>query len=448
MEALLLARIQFAVTIGFHFLFPPITIGLAWLLVVFEWIGWRKNDEQYARLGKFFGELFAITFAVGVATGIVMEFQFGTNWAEYSKYVGDIFGAPLAAEGVFAFFLESFFVGVYLFARGRISKGAHWFSALMVAVGATLSAFWIIVANSWQQTPAGYVINETLGRAELTDFWAAVFNPSTMIRYLHTVNASIITGAFFVVAASAYMILKGRDTELMKKAMRISLLVAFIASILQAEPLGSRHATQVAHTQPEKLAVLEGVYKTQTNATFLIFGYPVSDPEPRIVAPIGIPGLLSILVGGSPDTEVKGINEFPKENLAPLWLPFVSYHNMVELGLFFILYAGAGLILLWRKKLYEWKWFLRIGVLTLPLALAASQFGWIAAEVGRQPWVVWKILRTEHAHSTNVSAGEIMISLVVLSLIYTLLGAVWIFLLKKKVDHGVPELKGGKEVTA
>ncbi len=448
MDALLLARIQFAVTVGFHFLFPPITIGLAWILVIFEWIGWKKGDKQYARIGKFFGDLFAVTFAVGVATGIVMEFQFGTNWAEYSKYVGDIFGAPLAAEGVFAFFLESFFVGVYLFARGRISKGAHWFSALMVAFGATLSAFWIIVANSWQQTPAGYTINETLGRAELTDFWAAVFNPSTMIRYLHTVNASIITGAFFVVAASAYMIIKGRDTELMKKAMKIGLIVAFISSILQAEPLGSRHATQVAHTQPEKLAVIEGVYKTSTNVPMLIFGFPVSEPEPHVVAPIGVPSLLSILVGGSPDTEIKGVDAFPKEDIAPLWLPFVSYHNMVGLGLFFILYAGVALFLNYRKKLYDMKWYLWIGVLTLPAALSASQFGWIAAEVGRQPWVVWKILRTSDAHSTNVAASDILISLVILSLIYSLLGAIWIFLLKRKVDHGVPELKGRKEVAA
>ena len=182
LDPLILSRIQFALTVGFHFLFPPLTIGLAWLLVVVEYRGWRRGDEDYVGAGRFFGKLLGLTFAVGVATGIVMEFQFGTNWAEYSKFVGDIFGAPLAAEGIFAFFLESTFLGLYLFGRGRVSKGVHWFSALMVAVGSTLSAFWILVANSWQQTPAGYVLRS--GRAELTDFWAAVFNPSTLWRLL------------------------------------------------------------------------------------------------------------------------------------------------------------------------------------------------------------------------------------------------------------------------
>ena len=217
MDAVLLARIQFAVTIGFHFIFPPLSIGLAWLLVIFEWRGWRRGDEAYVRLGRFFAKLLALTFAVGVATGIVMEFQFGTNWAEYSKYVGDIFGAPLAAEGVFAFFLESGFLGLYLFGRGRVSKGVHWFSILMVAVGATLSAFWIIVANSWQQTPAGFVVRN--GRAELASFWDAVFNPSTLPRFFHTVDAALIAGAFVVAGVAAWLLRHGRDVDLAKKAL-------------------------------------------------------------------------------------------------------------------------------------------------------------------------------------------------------------------------------------
>ncbi|MFA6573763.1 MAG: cytochrome ubiquinol oxidase subunit I, partial [Patescibacteria group bacterium] len=214
MDQVLLARIQFALTIGFHFIFPPLTIGLAWMLVIFEAIGWKKNDEVYAIIGKFFGKILGLIFAVGVATGIVMEFQFGTNWAEYSKFVGDIFGAPLAAEGVFAFFLESTFLGLYIFGREKVSKGVHWFSILMVAVGSTISGFWILVANSWQQTPAGFVVQN--GRAELTDFWAAVFNPSTLPRFYHTIDASLISGAFFVAGVSAYFLLKGKHLEFAK----------------------------------------------------------------------------------------------------------------------------------------------------------------------------------------------------------------------------------------
>ncbi|MEA2062081.1 MAG: cytochrome ubiquinol oxidase subunit I, partial [Gemmatimonadota bacterium] len=218
LDTLFLSRLQFALTIGFHFLFPPLSVGLAWLIVVIEWLGWKRGDEDYVRAGRFFGKILGLTFAVGVATGIVMEFQFGTNWAEYSKFVGDIFGAPLAAEAVFAFFLESTFLGLFLFGRGRVSKGVHWFSSLMVASGSILSAFWIIVANSWQQTPAGFVIRN--GRAELTDFAAAVFNPSTFHRFFHTVLACLIAGAFLMAGISAYLILKNKGMAVAGRKQR------------------------------------------------------------------------------------------------------------------------------------------------------------------------------------------------------------------------------------
>ncbi|MHB9014322.1 MAG: cytochrome ubiquinol oxidase subunit I, partial [Ignavibacteriaceae bacterium] len=226
MDTVLLSRIQFAMTIGFHFLFPPVSIGLAWLLVIIESFGFKRKEEVYVRLGKFFGKILALTFSVGVATGIVMEFQFGTNWAEYSKFVGDIFGAPLAAEGVFAFFLESTFLGLYLFGRDKVSNGVHLFSIWMVAIGATISAFWIIVAGSWMQTPAGYIIKN--GRAELTNFWDAVFNPSTVIRFLHTVDAALIAGAFMVAGVSAYLILKNKETELAKRSMKIAVYFGLV----------------------------------------------------------------------------------------------------------------------------------------------------------------------------------------------------------------------------
>jgi len=433
MDALFLARLQFALTIGFHFLFPPISIGLAWLLVIMEGLGWRKNDELYVRMGKFFGKLLALTFAVGVATGIVMEFQFGMNWAAYSKFVGDIFGAPLAAEGIFAFFLESGFLGLYLFGRNKVSKAVHWFSILMVAVGATISAFWIIVANSWQQTPAGYVLRN--GRAELTNFYDAVFNPSTVIRYLHTVDAALIAGAFFVAGIAAYLILKKKEVDLAKRAIKIAVVFGLITSLLELMPFGHEHARQVARTQPEKFAAIEGLYTTQSGAPLVFFAIPIVKP-PELKARIELSGLLSWMTFGDVNAQIKGINEFPAENIPPLWLTFVSFHNMVVLGLYFIGVTLYAYIQLRRKKLFETTWLLKLFVWSIPLPLAACQLGWIAAEVGRQPWIVYGLLRTSEAHSASVTVEEIMFSIILFGLVYLLLGILYIYILVREVKHG------------
>jgi cytochrome bd ubiquinol oxidase subunit I len=438
MDALFLARIQFALTIGFHFLFPPISIGLAWLLVLMEGIGWRKNDELYVRMGKFFGKLLGLTFAVGVATGIVMEFQFGTNWAPYSKFVGDIFGAPLAAEGIFAFFLESGFLGLYLFGRNKVSKGVHWFSIFMVAVGATISAFWIIVANSWQQTPAGYVLRNN--RAELTSFYDAVFNPSTVIRYLHTVDAAFIAGAFFVAGIAAYLILKGKEVELAKKAITIAIVFGLITSLLELMPFGHEHAKQVARTQPEKFAAIEGLYTSQSGAPLVFFAVPISHP-PELKAKIELSGLLSWMAFGDVNARIQGINEFPAENIPPLWLTFVSFHNMVVLGLYFIAVTLYAVIQLRRKKLFKTKWLLKLFVWSIPLPLAACQLGWITAEVGRQPWIVYGLLRTSEAHSVTVTAEEILFSIILFGLIYLLLGSLYVYILVREVKHGPQSVK-------
>ena len=438
MDALFLARLQFALTIGFHFLFPPISIGLAWLLVIMEGLGWRKGDEGYVRMGKFFGKLLALTFAVGVATGIVMEFQFGTNWAVYSKFVGDIFGAPLAAEGIFAFFLESGFLGLYLFGRHKVSKAVHWFSILMVAVGATISAFWIIVANSWQQTPAGYVLRN--GRAELTSFYDAVFNPSTVIRFLHTVDAALIAGAFFVAGIAAYLILKEKEVELAKRAMKIAVIFGLITSLLELMPFGHEHARQVARTQPEKFAAIEGMYTTQSGAPLIFFAIPFTKP-PELKAKIELSGLLSWMTFGDVNAQIKGINEFPPENIPPLWLTFVSFHNMVVLGLYFIGVTLYAYIQLRRKKLFETTWLLKLFIWSIPLPLAACQLGWIAAEVGRQPWIVYGLLRTSEAHSANVTAEEILFSIILFGLVYLLLGILYIYILVREVNHGPQSAK-------
>ncbi|MFH2036739.1 MAG: cytochrome ubiquinol oxidase subunit I [Candidatus Zixiibacteriota bacterium] len=437
-DPVLLARLQFALTIGFHFIFPPISIGLAWMLVIVEWIGWRKKDPVYRRVGKFFAKLLALTFAVGVATGIVMEFQFGTNWAEYSKFVGDIFGAPLAAEGVFAFFLESTFLGLYLFGRGKVSDGVHWFSIFMVAFGATISAFWILVANSWQQTPAGFIIQN--GRAEMTSFVEAVFNPSTMIRFYHTIDAALITGVFVMAGVASYLLLKKNSVEVAKKALKLAVIVGLAASLLELYPFGHEHAVQVAKTQPEKLAALEGIIDGQTKAPMLPFGVPSGKP-PHIYLPIEIPGLLSWMIYGDTEAYIQGVNDFSPEEIPPIFLTFVSFHNMVLLGMLFIGLTALGVWLLYKKKIYETRWYLKLLLYAMPLPVIACQLGWITAEVGRQPWAVYKVLKTADAISLNVSAGEILFSIVLFGVIYLLLGALYIYIFAREVKHGADPME-------
>ncbi|MCY2932066.1 MAG: cytochrome ubiquinol oxidase subunit I [Planctomycetota bacterium] len=445
MDLCMLSRIQFAVTVGFHFLFPPITIGLAWLLVIVEALAWRKKDPLWEEAGRFFARLLGLTFAVGVATGIVMEFQFGTNWARYSKFVGDIFGAPLAAEGVFAFFLESSFLGVYLFARKRLSKGWHWFSILMVAVGSTLSAFWIIVANSWMQTPAGHTYNAAAGRAELTDFWAAVFNPSTVIRYVHTVSAALVCGAFFMAGVASYILLKrGRQTTIpaadpapmARRALKASLIFGLIAALLTAYPTGHHHAKQVAHTQPEKFAAIEGLYTSRTHAPLVMFALPFSAP-PELKASIEVPGVLSWMAFGDVKAHVPGIDKFPQDEIPPLWMTFVSFHNMVLLGMLFIGSTALGLWRLRGGKLYTGRWFLWILLVISPLPLAACQFGWVTAEVGRQPWIVYRVMKTADAFSSNLTVAHVWFSLILFTAIYIVLLVLYLFLLHRQIHKSM-----------
>ncbi len=450
MDAVLLARLQFAMTIGFHFLFPPITIGLAWLLVVIETMHLRGKGEVYERLGKWFARILGLTFVLGVATGIVMEFQFGTNWSAYSRFVGDIFGAPLAAEGVVAFFLESGFLGLYLFGRNRVSRRVHWFSVLMVAVGATISAFWIIVANSWQQTPAGYILRND--RAELVSFLDAVFNPSTTIRFLHTLAAALTTGAFFMAGIGAYLLLKGKEVPAMKTVMRISIVTGLAVSLVNVMPFGHEHARQVARTQPEKFAAIEGLYTTQTGAPLVLFAYPVT-PPPELKAKVEIGGLLSWLAFGDMNAPIRGINDFAEENLPPLWLTFVSFHNMVILGMYFILIMAYAAWKLYRGSLWESRKLLKVLLWSMPLPLFACQLGWFAAEVGRQPWIVYGLLRTDKAVSVTVSPGEILFSIILFGLIYLALGSLYVFLLARKIQQGpgpapLTTVPGRKEVLA
>jgi len=430
--AVVLARIQFAVTAGFHFLFPPLTIGMAWVIVflMFRWM--RHGDPLSERIARFWVKLFAISFAIGVATGITLEFEFGTNWSQYSRFVGDIFGAPLAAEGVFAFFMESTFVGVLLFGWNRVSRRTMFVASLMTAVGATMSAFWIIVANSWMQTPTAYEI--VGGRAELTDFWAAIFNPSTLPRYTHTVVASLATGAFFMMGISAWYLYKNRHTEVAGPSFAVALIFAFVASVLQPGT-GHWHAVQVARTQPEKLAAIEGLFTTRTAAPLLAFGIP--DVERREVdLAIELPGALSRMAFGDANAEVKGLDAFPRSEWPPVTPVFWSFHLMVWIGSFMLLLTTLGVWFLFRGTVARRRWFLLLAMLSLPLPTIANQLGWITAEVGRQPWIVYGLMKTAEAASVSVPAWQVAVSLVFFTVLYAALGILWLVLLVREIAHG------------
>lgn len=446
MDPVLLARIQFGLTAAFHFLYPPVTIGLAWLIVYIGWRYLRTADPENETMMAFWIKLFAMLFAVGVATGITMEFQFGTNWSTYSRFVGDIFGSPLAAEGVFAFFLESTFLGVLIFGRRRVSRGFYWFSTLMVAVGSTLSAFWIIVANSWQQTPTAYrIVGEgAFRRAELTNFLAAVFNPSTLPRYTHTVVASILTGAFFMAGISAWYLLKGRHQEFARRSLHIGLVAAAVASLLIVVT-GHFHSEQVGLTQPAKMAAFEGLFRTEQGAGLVIWGFP-DVANQTVHLRIAVPRLLSFLLHFDPNATVAGLDQFPKEDWPPVELAFYPYHLMVLLGGWFILISWLGLLL--GKRRFTNRTFLWALLLSLPLPWLSLELGWMAAELGRQPWAVYGLLRTRDAVSVVVPAEQVLATIILFVLIYSALLALLIFLLVREIRQGprAPALMPAKEV--
>lgn len=442
LDVLTLSRIQFALTIMFHYLFPPLTIGIGGLLVSLEWQYLRTGDRQFEEAAKFWTKIFAVNFAMGVATGIVMEFQFGTNWATYSRFVGDVFGSALAAEGIFAFFLESGFLAVLVFGWEKVSPKMHFFSSCMVALGAVFSSIWIVVANSWQQTPAGYHLVEHDGvlRAEITDFWAMVFNPSSIDRLVHVWIAAYILGAFFVMSISAYYILRGRHLDFARKSFKSALTLGTVMS-LAALIQGDMQAKKVAVTQPTKLAAMEGHFKTGTEGAPLhLFGLP-DETEERVKYGLAIPGLLSWLVHGDADKPVTGLDQFPREDWPPVAMTFHSFHLMVLLGIVFIVLTLVATFYRWRGTLFEKRWLLWAFVLAVPLPYLANQLGWIAAEVGRQPWTVYGLLRTSDSLSKSVVASQVLGSIIMFGLIYLLLFAVWVYIMNEKIQHGPEEPK-------
>ncbi|MBL0059740.1 MAG: cytochrome ubiquinol oxidase subunit I [Elusimicrobia bacterium] len=440
MDVLFLSRLQFALTIMFHYLFPPLAIGLGALMVFMEGMYLKTKDPQYESMAKFWTRIFAVNFAVGVATGIVMEFQFGTNWANYSRFVGDVFGSALAAEGIFAFFLESGFLAVLVFGWDKVSPRMHFFSTVMVFLGSIFSSVWITVANSWQQTPAGFhIVGEGLAaRAEITDFWAVVFNPSSMDRLVHVWLGAFSMGGFFVMSVTAYYILKGRHLDISKKAFSVALLLATLSSWGQLLS-GHHQARVVAEHQPAKLAAFEGHFKTGEGGTPLyVVGHP--DAKTETTKGIAVPGLLSFMVYGDFKKPVTGLDKFPKEDRPPVAVSFHSYHVMVGLGFFMMGLTGLAAWLRARGRLFEQRGLLWTFVFAVLAPVAANQLGWVAAEVGRQPWIVYGLLRTSEALSPVVRANQVLGSILMFGVIYALLFAVWVSVIDHKIKQGPEEM--------
>jgi cytochrome d ubiquinol oxidase subunit I len=436
MDTEVLARIQFAFTIAFHYIYPPMSIGLGLILVIMEGMYLRTGKKLYEDMTRFWIKIFALIFGIGVATGIVMEFEFGTNWATYSKYVGDIFGSALAAEGIFAFALESGFLGVLLFGWNRVSPPVHFFSTVMVWLGSMFSAVWIVIANSWQQTPAGYrIVGEGLNaRAEITDFWVMVFNPSSIDRLWHVWIGAFLAGAFLVLSVNAWYILKKKHLEIAKPAFKIALVVAVCSSLAQLFT-GHRSANGISVHQPAKLAAFEGHYDSLAVADMYIFGWV--DQKTQKVSGLSIQGGLTFLLYQDFKTPVRGLNSFPEaDRPKQVNAVFQFYHIMVSIGMALI---ALSLFAVWqwrRGKLFEKRWLMWVFVWAVLLPQIANQVGWFSAEMGRQPWVVYGLLRTSDAFSRVVTANQILFSLVLFTVVYTVLLILFLYLMTKKIQHG------------
>ena len=445
METEILARVQFALTIAFHYIYPPLSIGLGLLMVAFKGIYLRTGKKEYDTLARFWTRIFSLTFGLGVATGIVMEFEFGTNWATYSRYVGDIFGSALAAEGVFAFALESTCLGIVLFGWNKVKPIWHFLATLGVFLGSMCSAIWIVIANSWQQTPAGYVIagEGMQAKAVITDFWAMVFNPSSIDRIWHVWQGAFLAGIFLVLSVHAWYLLKGRHVEISKKAFKVTLIIGTIVCLLQLVS-GHSSADGVAKNQPEKLAAMEGHFQTGP-ADLYLFGWV--DKQNEVTHGVKIPNGLSYMIHYDTAAPVTGLDQYPVEDRpGQVNAVFQFYHIMVAIGMFLIALTLYASFLLWRGKLYNKRWLLHIFVWSVLLPQIGNQVGWFAAEMGRQPWIVYKLLRTSDALSKSVSANQILFAIILFTVIYIILFALFIYLMNKKIVHGIDEHEGQEQL--
>jgi cytochrome d ubiquinol oxidase subunit I len=432
---LFLHRIQFAFTITFHYLFPQLTMGLAPLIVVFKTLAIRTGKPEYDEASRFWGKIFGINFAMGVVTGIPMEFQFGTNWAQFSRLTGGVIGQPLAMEGTFSFFLESAFLGLFLFGEKRLGKWGHWWAAFLVFLGSWLSGFFIIVTDAWMQHPVAYTILPD-GRYSVSSFWGLLSNPWALIQYIHTISGAVITGAFVVAAVGAFYLLQGQFLEQARVFVRVGVIAGVLASLFQVFPSGDLHGKYMARHQPITIAGMEGLFKSQTGAPIVILGQP-DEMHETIDNPLVANKVLSFLIYGTTTAEVTGLNAFPKDQWPPnIPLLYFSYHVMVGLGTIFVAVMVLAAFLLWRGQLFQTRWVLWILMLSAPFPYIANTAGWLTAEVGRQPWLVYGLLRTTMGYSHNVIAGNSMFTLIGYMGLYLVLGVLFLFLIQREIGHG------------
>ena len=433
--ALTLHRWHFAFTVTYHYLFPQLTMGLALLIVILKTLALQKQEEIYHRSARFWARIFAINFAIGVVTGIPMEFQFGTNWAQFSKAAGGVIGQTLAMEGVFSFFLESTFLGLFLFGEKRLSPRAHWFSAFMVFAGSWLSGFFIIATDAWMQHPVAFTLGPK-GEILLSSFWGLIFNSWTGWQYLHTMIGSVITGCFVMSAIGAFYLLTRKHEEYAKVFVRLGVGIGFIACLLMLFPTGDGQGKNIAKYQPVTLAAMEGLFQTQAGAPIALLGQPDME-KMRLDNPLEVPRALSFLTYQNWTAEVKGLDAFPKH----LWpdnvpLLYYSYHVMVGLGTIFIAINTWAFIKLYRKSLFNSRPALWTILLAMPFPYIANTAGWMTAELGRQPWLIYNLMRTSEGFSSRVSAGNTLFTLIGFMGMYTVLSILFLYLVYREIEHG------------
>ena len=435
MDVLLLHRIHFAFTVTIHYLFPQLTMGLALLIVVLKTVGLIRGDERYSQASRFWARILAINFVLGVVTGIPMEFQFGTNWSEFARRTGGVIGQPLAMEGIFSFFLESTFLGLFLFGEKRLSRWQHWGAAFMVFVGSWISGFFIVVTDAWMQHPVAYRLMPN-GTFELTSFWGLLLNPWAWLQYAHTMCGSVVTAAFVMSAVGAFYVIDKRSVEAGKLFLRVGVIAGLLSCIAQIFPTGDLHGRYVARYQPAAIAGMEGLFRTQTGAPIVLLGQPDMEQQ-RIDNPLAVNDVLSFLAYGTTAAQVKGLDQFPRDQW-PTTLPllYYSYHIMAGLGTYFVLLMAIAAVLLWRGKLYSSGWILWPILLSFPLPYIANTAGWMTAEIGRQPWVVYGLMRTADGYSKYVSAGNSLFTLLGFMGMYSLLSVLWIVLVYRIIESG------------
>jgi len=435
MDALVLHRIHFAFTVTFHYLFPQLTMGLALLMVVMKLIALRTGDERWNQAARFWAKIFAINFLLGVVTGIPMEFQFGTNWSEFSRRTGGVIGQPLAMEGVFAFFLESTFLGLFLFGEKRLSKLAHFGAAFMVWLGSWISGFFIIVTDAWMQHPVGQQALPN-GAYQVASFWQFMLNPWAWIQYSHNMCGAVVTASFVVAATGAFYLLEKRHEEFGRLFLKIGVVAGLIACIVQIFPTGDFHGRYVAKYQPAAIAGMEGLFNSQKGAPVVLIGQP-NETTQTIDNPLAVNDVLSFLIYGTTKAEVKGLNDFPRDEWpSPLPLLYYSYHIMAGLGTWFVLLMAVAAVMLWRGRLWSARWVLWPILLSFPLPYVANTAGWMTAETGRQPWLVYGLIRTSAGYSMHVSAGNALFTLLGFLGMYAVLSILWVVLVYRFIAQG------------